>query len=84
MKRDTVISTFQNVRGHLIVTIYVGRKHVHGSHLENMDGNLVYFSFAIFDTSKPDNNEYRKLLTDAFSFTLFSFAWVTEAHGKKP
>jgi len=51
MKGDTVISTFQNVRGHLIVTIYVGCKHVHGSHVETVDGNLIYFSFAIFDTS---------------------------------
>ena len=51
MKWDTVYSTFQNVRGYLTVTVYVGCKQVHGSHVQNVDGNLIYFSFTIFDTS---------------------------------
>lgn len=51
MKLDTVNSTFQNVRCRLIVTVYVRSQQVHGSHVENVDDNLIYFSFTIFDIS---------------------------------
>jgi len=29
----------------------VESKQVHGSHVGNVDGNLIYFSFTVFDTS---------------------------------